>query len=66
MVDDVLLLYANTPHPDGEWKVVWSEEFNAHLRKVLGNFLLKDEPVHQVVEGLTREIQRLNKKYGVS
>lgn len=66
MVDDLLVLYANTPHPDGVWKVVWSEEFNAHLRKVLGNFLLRDEPVHEVVEGLTREIQRLNRKYGVS
>jgi multiple sugar transport system substrate-binding protein len=65
MVDSLLVLYANTPHPDGVWKVVWSEEFNSYLRKVLGNFLLRDEPVDEVVGDLAKEVERLNHKYGV-
>ena len=65
MVDSLLALYARTPHPNGVWKVVWSEELNSYLRKVLGNFLLKDQPVADVVDGLSREIGRLNEKYGI-
>ena len=65
MVESLLALYANTPHPKGVWNVVWSEELNSYLRKVLGNFLLKDQPVADVVDGLSREIGRLNEKYGI-
>jgi multiple sugar transport system substrate-binding protein len=65
MVDGLLALYARTPHPNGIWNVVWSEELNSYLRKVLGNFLLKDQPVADVVNGLSREITRLNEKYGI-
>ena len=65
MVESLLDLYANTPHPNGVWNVVWSEELNSYLRKVLGNFLLKDHPVADVVDGLSREIARLNEKYEI-
>lgn len=64
-VDRLLALYAHTPHPNGVWNVVWSEELNSYLRKVLGNFLLKDQPVADLVSGVSKEIARLNKKYGI-
>ena len=65
MVQSLLDLYAHTPHPNGVWNVVWSEELNSYLRKVLGNFLLKDQPVADVVNGVSREIARLNEKYDI-
>ena len=65
MVQSLLDLYAHTPHPNGVWNVVWSEELNSYLRKVLGNFLLKDQPVGDVVNGVSREIARLNEKYDI-
>ena len=63
--DLLLTLYANAPHPH-IWKVVWAEEYNSFLRQRLGRFLIKDEPVEDVVSDLNSKIAELNKDHGIN
>lgn len=58
-------LYAQTPNPNGVWKVLWAEEFNSWLRKRLSKFLLDDQPVDETLADMRAQIEKLNKKYGI-
>ncbi|MDE2455917.1 MAG: extracellular solute-binding protein [Burkholderiales bacterium] len=58
----LLDLYAQSLQPE-VWKTVWAEEFNAFLRQRLGEFLLKNQPVADVIGAMNNKINELNRKY---
>lgn len=64
-VKELLTIYTKAQAPNDVWQVVWAEEFNSWLRKRLADFLLKNQPVANVVADMTTQITSLNRKYRI-
>lgn len=61
----VLDIYAATPYPTGNWKVIWASEFDAWLKENLNKFLLEDGDIAEFIETANAQIDSLNSKYGL-
>lgn len=62
--DRLLKVYANAPYPN-VWKLVWAEEYNTYIRDQLGQFLINDEPVENVIAKFNEKMNELNAEHGL-